>query len=95
MCSKSSISPTSIIAAAAAHQWEAAEDHFQTALQQAEALPHRLEQAEIRRFNAMMLMDRAAPGDRERARRMLTDAQETYTRIGMRRHSEIAQALLD
>jgi tetratricopeptide (TPR) repeat protein len=83
------------IAAAAAHEWEAAEDHFRTALQQAESFPHCLEQAEIRRFHAMMLMDRAAPGDRQRARRMLTDAQETYTRIGMRRHSEIAQALLD
>jgi hypothetical protein len=83
------------IAAAAAHQWEAAEDHFQTALQQAEAVPHHLEQAEIRRFHAMMLIDRAAPGDRQRARRMLSDARETYTRIGMRRHSEITQSLLD
>jgi hypothetical protein len=36
-----------------------AEDHFQIALQQAESFPHRLEQAEIRRFHAMMLMDRA------------------------------------
>ena len=83
------------IAAAAAHQWEAAEDHFQTALQQAEAVPHRLEQAEIRRFHAMMLIDRAAPGDREKARRLLVEAGETYTRIGMRRHSEITQTLLD
>jgi hypothetical protein len=83
------------IAAAAAHEWEAAEDHFRTALQQAESFPHCLEQAEIRRFHAMMLMDRSAPGDRHRARRMLTDARETYTRIGMRRHSEITQALLD
>jgi tetratricopeptide (TPR) repeat protein len=83
------------IAAAAAHEWEAAEDHFRTALQQAESFPHCLEQAEIRRFHAMMLMDRSAPGDRQRARRMLTDARETYTRIGMRRHSEITQALLD
>jgi hypothetical protein len=83
------------IAAAAAHEWETAEDHFRTALQQAESLPHGLEQAEIRRFHAMMLMDRAAPDDRKRARRMLADARETYTRIGMHRHSEITQALLD
>src|ERR1700675_5038866 len=34
------------IAAAAARQWKAAEDHFQTAMQQAESIPHRLEQAE-------------------------------------------------
>ena len=57
------------VAAAAARQWEAAEEHFQIAMQQAESLPNRLEQAEIRRFHAMMLMDRAAPGDREKALR--------------------------
>ena len=59
------------VAAAAARQWEAAEDHFQIAMQQAESFPHRLEQAEIRRFHAMMLIDRAAPGDREKAQRYL------------------------
>jgi tetratricopeptide (TPR) repeat protein len=82
------------IAAAAAGQWEAAEDHFQTALQQAESIPHRLEQAEIRRFHALMLMDRAARGDRERARRLLREARETYTRIGMPRHIEMTQTIL-
>ena len=83
------------MAAGAAHEWEAAEDHFQTALQQAESFPHRLEQAEIRRFHAMMLMDRAAPGDRERARRLIHQAWETYEQIGMRAHCEMIQALLD
>ena len=83
------------MAAAAAHRWEAAEDHFQTALQQAESFPHRLEQAEIRRFHAMMLMDHASPGDRERARTLLIEALEKYQQIGMPRHSEITQALLD
>ena len=48
--------------------WKAAEEHFQIALHQAESFPDRLEQAEIRRFHAMMLIDRAAPGDREKAR---------------------------
>src|ERR1700738_565639 len=55
------------VAAAAARQWEAAEEHFQTAMQQAESLPYLLEQAEIRRFRAMMLIDRGAPGDSEKA----------------------------
>jgi tetratricopeptide (TPR) repeat protein len=82
------------IAAAAAHQWEAAEDHFQTALHQAESFPHHLEQAEIRRFHAMMLMDRAAPGDHENAQNMLGAALESYTRIGMLRHIEITRTLL-
>jgi tetratricopeptide (TPR) repeat protein len=83
------------IAAASARQWKAAEDHFQTALQQSESVPHRLEQAEIRRFHAMMLRDRAAPGDREKARKLLGEARKTYTRIGMPRHIEMARMLLD
>jgi tetratricopeptide (TPR) repeat protein len=82
------------IAAAAASQWESAEDHFQIALQQAESFPHRLEQAEIRRFHAMMLMDRAAPGDREKAQTLLNEAREIYTHIGMPRHIELTQTLL-
>jgi tetratricopeptide (TPR) repeat protein len=85
---------TAGIAAAAARQWEAAEDHFKTALLQAESVPHRLEQAEIRRFHAMMLTDRAASGDREKARKLLGEALETYTRIGMPRHVERARMLL-
>ena len=83
------------VAAAAARQWEAAEDHFQIALQQAESFPHRLEQAEIRRFHAMMLMDRAAPDDRERARTLLSESLESYERFGMPRHVEMMGALLD
>ena len=82
------------IAAAAARQWEAAEEHFQIAMQQAESFPHLLEQAEIRRFHAMMLIDRAAPGDREKAQTLLSEALETYTQIGMPRHIEMTQALL-
>jgi hypothetical protein len=53
--------------AAAARQWYGAEEHFQTAMQQAESLPDRLAQAEIRRFHAMMLIDRATWGLRKSA----------------------------
>ena len=83
------------IAAAAAHEWKAAEDHFKTALQQAESFPNRLEQAEIHRFHAVMLIDRAGAGDRETARKLLSEALETYTHIGMPRHIEMARTLLD
>jgi tetratricopeptide (TPR) repeat protein len=83
------------IAAAAARQWVSADDHFSIALRQAESFPCILEQAEIRRFTAMMLLDRAAPGDRERARTLTSAALETYTGIGMSRHVELAQALLN
>jgi tetratricopeptide (TPR) repeat protein len=82
------------MAAGAARQWEAAEDHFQTALQQAESFPQHLELAEIRRFHAMMLLNRAAPGDRKKAQKLLREALETYSYIGMPRHSEITQNLL-
>ncbi len=86
---------TAGLAAAAARQWRAAEDHFGIALQHAEAFPQRLEQAEIRRFHAMMLIDRAAPGDREKARTLLREALDSYTQIGMPRHIEMARALLN
>ena len=83
------------VAAAAARQWDAAEEHFQIALRQAESLPNRLEQAEIGRFHAMMLIDRAASGDREKAQTLLREAMESYTQIGMPRHIEMVRALLN
>ena len=63
-------------------------------MQQAESLPYSLEQAEIRRFHATMLMNRAAPGDPEKAQTLLRQALESYASIGMPRHSEITQTLL-
>jgi tetratricopeptide (TPR) repeat protein len=83
------------IAAAAARHWDAAEEHFRIALQQAESFPNQLEQAETRRFHAMMLLDRAASGDNETARTLLGEALETYRCIGMRRHIELTQALIE
>jgi tetratricopeptide (TPR) repeat protein len=82
------------IAAAAAREWEAAENHFKIALQQTESFPDRLEQAEIRRFHAMMLINHNARGDREKAQTLVKEALETYSRIGMPRHIEITRALL-
>jgi tetratricopeptide (TPR) repeat protein len=82
------------MAAAASREWEAAEDYFQAAMQQAEFVPHHLEHAEIRRFQAMMLMDRALPADRALAKTLLNEAIENYQHVGMLRHSEITKALL-
>jgi tetratricopeptide (TPR) repeat protein len=82
-------------AAAAARQWDAAEEHFQIAMQQAESFPNRLEHTEIHRFHSMMLIDRAAPGDREKARTLLSEALESYQRIGMPRHIEITRTLME
>ena len=83
------------IAAAAARQWKAAEEHFQIAARQAESFPHLIEQTEIHRFQAMMLISRARRGDREKARTLFGEALAGYTRIGMPRHVEMTGTLLD
>jgi tetratricopeptide (TPR) repeat protein len=83
------------IAATAARNWAAAGNHFRIAMRQAESYPNVVEQADIRRFHAVMLLDRAATGDREKARTLLKEALETYERIGMPRHWEITQTLLN
>jgi tetratricopeptide (TPR) repeat protein len=82
------------VAAAAAGQWKEAETHFQIAMQQAEHFPQRIEQAEIRRFRAMMLIDRGARGDRGEAQRLLNEALLSYRQIGMPRHLELTHTLL-
>jgi len=82
------------MAAAAGAQWDKAEAHYETALRQAHELPVVMEQPEVRRFYARMLIDRDAPGDRERARELLSEAIEGYRRIGMPKHVEMAEALL-
>jgi len=90
------------MAAAAGRQWEKAEEHYQTALRQAHELPVVIEQPEVRRWYARMLIDRDAPGDpstgsardRDRARELLTEAIAMYRRIGMPKHVGMAQALL-
>jgi tetratricopeptide (TPR) repeat protein len=82
------------VAAAAAGQWQAAEEHFQIATQQSESLPYRLEQTELRRFHAKMLIDRSAAGDHQKAQTLLNEALQSYERIGMPRHVELTQTLL-
>jgi hypothetical protein len=42
----------------------------------------------------MMLLDRSAPGDREKAQPLLSEALSDYTLIGMPRHIEMTQTLL-
>ena len=83
------------IAAACGSEWETAERHHQTALQQAEEMPHKIMQPETRRWYARMLIDRAGPGDKDRARVLLDEAIEMYGTLGMPRHLEMAKALLN
>jgi tetratricopeptide (TPR) repeat protein len=82
------------IAATAANQWESAEAHFQTAMQQAGSLENSLEPADINRFRGVMLLDRAAPADHEKAQLLLNEAQKTYQQVGMPRHIALTKSLL-
>jgi tetratricopeptide (TPR) repeat protein len=82
------------MAAAAGGEWGKAEEHYQTALRQAHELPNQIEQPEVRRWYAHMLIDRDAPGDHDKARKLLTEAIAMYRRIGMPKHVEMAEALL-
>jgi len=56
------------MAAAAGGQWEKAEEHYETALRQAHALPVVIAQPEVRRWYARMLIDRARSEHPEPAR---------------------------
>jgi hypothetical protein len=82
------------MAAAASGRWDEAEEHYRTALRQAHELPHKIEQPEVRRWYARMLIDRDAPSDRDKARELPTEAIAMYRRIGMPKHIEMAEALL-
>lgn len=82
------------ITAAAGGRWTQAEQHYREALRQAHELPHKLEQPEVRRWYARMLLDRDAPGDRDKAVNLITEAIVMYRNIGMPKHIELAQALL-
>ena len=82
------------IAATAGGQWDKAEGHYRKAMEQARDLPHRLEQPEVRRFYAEMLLERGAPGDRETARALLSEALAMYRELGMPKHVEMAEAML-
>ena len=83
------------IAAACGADWDRSEAHFETALQQATDMPHRVAQPEVRRWYAWMLMDRDAPGDREKAQSLLGEAIEMYRAIGMPKHVEMAERMLN
>ena len=82
------------IAAASAQKWEEAQKHFETAFRQAEELPHRIEQAEVRRWHARMLLDRNVSDDSEKARELLGEALTLYKELGMPKHVEIVETLL-
>ena len=86
---------TAGIAAAAGGHWSDADVHFERARQQADEIPHRIDQADVPRWWAWMLLERDGPGDRDRARELLGHARGIYDEIGMPIHVKIANELLD
>jgi hypothetical protein len=82
------------MAAAAGSRWEVAEQHFVAALEQAETMPHRPEQAHTRRFYGRFLIERAGAADRDRGRKLLNQAVAGYRSMGMPRHVAMAEELL-
>ena len=83
------------IGAAAGRLWPEARDHFEMALQQAHEIPFKSEQADVRYWYARMLLERAASGDAQRARRFLGEAIEIYGGIGAPGHVARAERLLE
>jgi tetratricopeptide (TPR) repeat protein len=81
------------MSSAAAGHLGKAEEHFEEALHQAEALPHLMERPQVRHQYARFLMHRAGADDRERARLLLDEAIAGYHTIGMPRHESRAREL--
>jgi hypothetical protein len=71
------------IAAAAARDWKAGEAHFARALELAETLPHRVDQARVRYWYGRMLLSRGLSGDRARAEALLSEARSLAEEMEM------------
>jgi DNA-binding CsgD family transcriptional regulator len=84
---------TAGMAAAGARDWNSAEEHYEIALRQADQIPIMIQQPEVRRWYARMLLERRRRGDRRRALELISQAIEGYRGIGMPKHVEITQAL--
>lgn len=82
------------IASACAGDDETSDDHFATALLQAQELPLLTERAEARRWWAWALLRRGGAGERERARALLGEALTLYEEMGLTRHGEQAASML-
>ena len=82
------------LAAAAGARWDEAEQHYERALRQAEEIPHRVEQAEVRRCYATMLLERARPADQDRGRLLAREAIQGYVSLGMTGRVALTQQLL-
>jgi tetratricopeptide (TPR) repeat protein len=82
------------IAAACAGDWSAAEEHYLTAIHQADTAPYRPAQPMAREWYALMLLDRNGPGDAAKARGLLSEALAMYESLEMPFHANRTSAKL-
>ena len=82
------------VAAAAGNSWEAAERHFAEAELHARRMNNRLEQTELRRLRALMLLDRDGPGDQALAGELLREALVDYRKFGMPSYAAATERIL-
>jgi tetratricopeptide (TPR) repeat protein len=82
------------MAAAAGGRWEPAERHFAEAELHAKRMNNRLEETELRRLRARMLLDRNGPGDRALAAELLREALIDYRKFGMPSYAAETERML-
>jgi len=88
------VSRSLALLAATMRRWQDAERHFEDALRMNAQLGDKPWLAHTRAQYGAVLIARDAPGDRDKAFRLLTEAIAMYRQIGMPKHVEMAEALL-
>jgi class 3 adenylate cyclase/tetratricopeptide (TPR) repeat protein len=82
------------VAAAAGGRWEAAERHFAVAHEHAKQMQNRVEEIELQRLRAHMLLHRDGSGDRAQAEELLEEALVNYRKFGMPSYTAEAERML-
>jgi tetratricopeptide (TPR) repeat protein len=83
------------LAAAAAGRWDDAERYFLSARSHAERLPNETEKYWVRHLHALVLLERGAEGDLDRAMRLLTEALDGLTRLDLPLYRRMTREKLD
>jgi tetratricopeptide (TPR) repeat protein len=91
-CNVGSVARYVAILASTSSRWEDAARHFESALEMNARMGARPWLAHTQRDYARMLVARSAPGDRQRAQLLLSEALTTYGELGMETAASAAQA---
>jgi tetratricopeptide (TPR) repeat protein len=82
------------VAAVAGGDWETAERHFAVAEQHVKQMDNRLEETELLRLRARMLLERAGPGDAAEAAKLQEKALNDYRGFGMPTYAAETERML-